>query len=151
MATTFSTVLFLACYKRYLEGISRYITSFDIIKNNDYKYELVEENEFETKYDLHERERYYIENFDCVNKVIPNRTDKEYHKEYRKNNQEYLKEYRKKYYKENKEKKREYYETNKEKFAEKNKEKVSCECGAIVSRDALTRHKKRKIHLDKII
>ena len=122
-----------AGYKLYLHGkLTKYTTSFCIIKNKDYKIELVEENEFETKRDLYERERYYIENNDCVNKQIPNRTDEEY--------KEYHKEYSKK-----------YYETNKEKIAEKKKEKITCECDAIVCRTTLSRHKKSKKHLDKII
>jgi len=39
---------------------------------------LVEKYRCETKDELHARERYYIENNKCVNKVIPTRTTKEY-------------------------------------------------------------------------
>tara|TARA_R110002153_G_C13129987_1_gene479811 strand:+ start:176 stop:760 length:585 start_codon:yes stop_codon:yes gene_type:complete len=159
-------------YKRYLDGKYNYITSFGIIKNNDYKFELIEENEFETKYDLHQRERYYIENFDCVNKVIPYRTDEENKvkmKEYNKENKEKIDEYQKEWLKKNKERNKEtkkvYWEENKEYFKEKRKEwleknknykekrkeKITCECGAIIRRDSLTRHKRTKKHLDKII
>ena len=84
-----------ADYKRYLDEKHTYITSFEIIKNNDYKIELVEEIEFETKDALHERERFYIENNDCVNKNIPNRTMKEYLKEYNKENKEKIAEKKK--------------------------------------------------------
>ena len=155
-----------ADYKRYLEGISRYTTSFDIIKNNDYKYEVVEENEFETKYDILQRERYYIENFECVNRIIPNRTEQEYrdtHKEqtskknknyYETHKQEFV-EKSKKYHKENYEKKKEQLKKKRKDSYEKNKEylkeKINCDCGAIVCRVSLTRHKKSKKHLDKII
>jgi hypothetical protein len=158
-----------ASYKLYLDGKNRYITSFGIIKNKDYKIELVEENEFETKYDLHERERYYIENNDCVNKVIPNRTIQEYrevneenitkqNKEYRKKNKENIAEKSKKCYEVNEEyykkKNKEWRENNKEKikkYQEYFKEKVSCVCGDIIRRDGLSKHKKSKKHLDKII
>ncbi len=47
-------------------------------KNKDYSYCVVEEVEYENKWELHNRERYYIENFECVNKNIPTRTRKEY-------------------------------------------------------------------------
>ena len=46
--------------------------SRDIIKNGDYKIELIEETDDKT------RERYWIENTDCVNKQIPGRTKKEW-------------------------------------------------------------------------
>ena len=69
-----------ANYKRWLKGINpTYTKSFDVIKNNDYDYSIVEELECENKYELHNRERFYIENNKCVNKLIPNRTDKEYY------------------------------------------------------------------------
>ena len=46
--------------------------SRDIIKNGDYKIQLIEETDDET------RERYWIENTECVNKQIPGRTQKEW-------------------------------------------------------------------------
>ena len=39
--------------------------SREIIKNGDYKVELIEETDDKT------RERYWIENTECINKVIP--------------------------------------------------------------------------------
>tara|TARA_R110000765_G_scaffold363884_1_gene454081 strand:+ start:203 stop:640 length:438 start_codon:yes stop_codon:yes gene_type:complete len=44
-----------------------------IIKNGDYKIELIEETD-----DLN-RERYWIDNTECINKIIPGRTRKEYY------------------------------------------------------------------------
>jgi hypothetical protein len=52
-------------------------SSSQIIKNGDYKIELIEETEDET------RERYWIENTECINKVIPGRTRKEYYQFYK--------------------------------------------------------------------
>ena len=43
---------------------------------------LVESYPCENKNELHSRERYYIENNNCVNKIIPTRTSKEFKKEY---------------------------------------------------------------------
>ena len=49
--------------------------SREIIKNGDYRVELIEETDDKT------RERYWIENTDCVNKIIPGRTAKEWRKD----------------------------------------------------------------------
>ena len=65
-------------YKDYLIGKSRFTTSFKIIENGDYTISLVETIEYNDKIELTARERFYIENYDCVNKVIPNRNLKEY-------------------------------------------------------------------------
>jgi hypothetical protein len=88
---------------------------------------LVEKINCKSKDELQKRERYYVENFDCVNKQIPNRGKKEYY-----------------------ETNREYFKNNMKKNYNKNKnylrEKIKCECGATVSRACLTKHKKTKIH-----
>jgi hypothetical protein len=104
---------------------------------------------------LHARERYYIElNKDiCVNKNIPTRTKKEYDED----NKEKIKEY----YQQNKEKKAEYYQQNKEKKIEQNKEyrnvnkekraehakqKITCECGSIITIHHKSSHERTKKH-----
>jgi len=69
-------------YNRYLNSKGRNCTSFEIIKNNDYKIELVKYVIYKDRIELHQRERYYIENNDCINKNIPSRIDKEYYKEH---------------------------------------------------------------------
>ena len=108
-------------YKRFLKGLYNNVKSFDVLKNGDYKIELLENCDIKTKQELLERERFYIENNDCLNKNIPGRTDKEY--------KQYQKEYKKDYYFNNKEKindiHKEYRETNKDKA----NEKFDCECG----------------------
>ena len=77
----------------YKRGISSCM-SREIIKNGDYKIELIEETQDET------RERYWILNTDCINNNIPGRTNKEYYKdnkdkykEYKKDNKKHYKEY----------------------------------------------------------
>tara|TARA_R110000772_G_scaffold66755_1_gene148531 strand:- start:433 stop:852 length:420 start_codon:yes stop_codon:yes gene_type:complete len=57
-----------------------------IIDNGDYRIELIEETEDDS------RERYWIENTECVNVCIPGRTDKEW----REKNKNYAKEHRQK-------------------------------------------------------
>lgn len=84
-------------------------SSREIIKNGDYRVELIEETEDET------RERYWIENTDCINKQIPNRTRKEYSKEYYENNKDIIIEKKKEYSKE-------HYQNNKEYILKLNKE-----------------------------
>jgi hypothetical protein len=81
------------------------MTSFDIIKNNNYDIVLIEKCPCNDKEELHKKERFYIENMDCINKIIPTRTSKEYRennrdmilvkkKEYRKQNAEKIKQYK---------------------------------------------------------
>jgi hypothetical protein len=150
-------------YKMWLKGIHHYGKSFDILKNGDYDYNIVEEVECENKYELHNRERYYIENNECINKCIPTRTDKEYYKDNKVKIKVYRKEYCKKninkilekakeYRKDNKDKikeyKKQYNKDNKDKIKEYNKEKITCDCGCIITKNYLTKHKKTKKHND---
>ena len=66
------------------------ISSSKIIKNGDYKIELIEETDDET------RERYWIENSECVNQLIPNRVageKKQYNTQWNIDNKPYFKQY----------------------------------------------------------
>ena len=54
-----------------------------VLSNGDYKIQLIEEFEFENKKELHNREAYYINNFDCVNNQTPCLSRKETQKKYR--------------------------------------------------------------------
>lgn len=108
--------------------------------------------------ELKAQERFYIENNECLNKVIPGRTDKEYYQD----NKDQILLYQKEHYQANKEQislqKKEYYEANKEKIAlqhkeykEANKEKLSkkydCECGGSYTHNYKATHFKTKTHL----
>ena len=62
--------------------------SREIIKNDDYKIELIEETDDES------RERYWIENTLCINKQKPGRT----HKEWLNDNKEKIKNSKRDYY-----------------------------------------------------
>jgi hypothetical protein len=136
-------------------------TSKQVLIGGDYDYSLVEEFSCENKDQLHKRERFYIENNDCVNKQIPSRTLKEYYKqnkdrikaknkEYWDQNRNELLETVKKYYKKNKDKfqhkSKEYYEENKDRILVNQKTKVTCECGSVVNKSSLVRHKRTKKH-----
>ena len=66
----------LSSHKRKKDCVAK-----EIIKNGDYRIELIEETDDKL------RERYWIENTDCINKIIPGRTRNEWyhstnHKEY---------------------------------------------------------------------
>tara|TARA_R110000824_G_scaffold153925_4_gene325720 strand:+ start:271 stop:942 length:672 start_codon:yes stop_codon:yes gene_type:complete len=121
-------------YKKFMEKKRSNCRSFEILKNGDYSYSLVEEVECDSKLILHQRERYYIENFDCINKNIPSRTKQEYDvankdkiKEYREANKDKISEKKKEYQEANKEKIKAYREANKDKikeYREANKEKM---------------------------
>ena len=67
-------------------------------------------------------------------------------KEYREKNSERLKEYQKEYYDQNKEQSKEYYDQNKEEIDVKKKQKIECDCGAIISNTHKSRHKKTIKH-----
>jgi hypothetical protein len=88
------------------------ISSKLILENGDYEIVLVEDYPCERKEQLHQRERFYIETMECVNKQIPTRTDKQY----REDNKEYNKIRNKQYREENKDKIKEWVEENKEKL-----------------------------------
>ena len=83
-------------YKVYLKEKEQYYFSFEIIKYSSAKIELVEEFPCDTKKELHEREGFYIRNNECVNKVIPDRTQKEYYKQNKKKIREKIKNYQQK-------------------------------------------------------
>ena len=196
-------------------------SSRQVLVGGNYDYSLVEDFSCENKEQLHKRERFYIENNDCVNKQIPLRTKKEHYdqnkdkfseksKEYRDQNKDKISVQQKEYYEQNKDKilahskeycernkdkisayKKEYFEQNKDKISEYQKEyqkqnkdkistqnkeycernkdkmsayqkeyreqnkdkilaqqntKVTCECGAVVNKSSLLRHKKSKKH-----
>jgi hypothetical protein len=127
-------------YIKYLKGKYHFVTSFKILENNDYDIILLEEYSCETKDQLLARERYYIENNNCVNKIIPTRNMKEYYK----NNKDKIKEQQKEYYENNKDKKLEYQkqykELNIEKIKQRNYEQFICECGGKYTYNHKVRH-----------
>lgn len=152
-------------YKFYLKGKGYYVTSFNIIKNRNYRIVLIENFPCLDKSQLHEREGYWVRNIDCVNKVIPKRTKIEYNKQYYEKNKECFSEYRKQYNENNKEWRKQYDkkygEANKEsikqyqkKYKEANKDKIkatsaikfTCDCSAVITNGAKSNHVKTKKH-----
>ena len=99
-------------YRRYLNGNHGFITSFSLIEKhgvNALKIQLLEELYFNNKIDLINLESNYIKSIEhCINKVIPNRTKKQYIED--------TKEKRKQYYQDNKDKVKQYQVDNKDKI-----------------------------------
>ena len=89
-------------------------SSRQLIDYDDFDIILIENFPCKTKEELLARERYYIENIECINMQIPTRT----RKEYREANKEKLKEY----YEKNKEKKKQWDKTYREKNRDKRNE-----------------------------
>lgn len=105
-----------------------------IILEGNYDIILIEEIDIDNRDQLRQRERYWIENMECVNLIIPYRTEEEL-KQWRIDNKEHLQKLRKKYYEEHK---------------EEDAEKVECECGAVVNHRHINEHKLTDIHRNKM-
>ena len=141
-------------YKHYLKYKNPFITSFKILENNNYKIILIDNCPCNSKEELHREERKYIETIECVNKVIPGRTGKEYcednkfkrqqkSKEYYENNKEKELIRQKNYYQKNKDKLKENYEKKKDEIIEKRKEKIECNfCKKIMLKTNIRIHQK---------
>ena len=99
-----------------------YCSSFEILKNENYYYELVCNCPCNNKDELYKTEGEYIRNNECVNKRIAGRTKEEY----RELNRDKLIQYHRNYYESNKDKikqqKKEYRELNKVKIKQQKKE-----------------------------
>jgi len=153
-------------YKQWLEGKCNLVMSYKMFEEygiENCKIVLIENCPCESKDELTSRESYYIRNFDCVNKNIPGRTNKEwrednrvklveYKNQYLEDNKERIREISKQYREDNKEslseKKKEYYHANKDKILEQMKEKYTCECGVELCKSNKSNHVKSKKHIN---
>jgi hypothetical protein len=127
-----------------------------LFENGEVDIVLVEKYPCNSKEELHSRERWYIENNECINKQIPTRTTKEW----RELNKDKKKEFDKEYYENNKDKikdrNKEYRKANKDRIKDRDKEwrelnkdklnkKILCECGG----SYLLKHKSTHFKTDK--
>ena len=108
--------------------------SRNIINRGDYKIELIKDYPCNSQYELEEEEGKYIRENECINKQIPGRTKKEHYED---NKIEIV------------EKNKQYRDLHKEEINKKKLEKITCECGAIVAKAGLARHKKTMNHIKK--
>jgi hypothetical protein len=151
-------------YKLFLEGKYNNMTSFEIVKYGDCQIVLIENVYCQSKDQLLQRERFYIESMVCVNKNMPGRTGKEYHKDYYEANRKKFQQY----YQANKDKYIRSGKVSKDKNAEiiKQKNNLYCACGGRYTtfnkgqhqnthkhkkwvRENVTRQFERKIETDK--
>lgn len=113
-----------------------------------FRIDLIEDYPCEDKQALRLREGYWIREIGTLNKLIAGRTKQEANKEYCERNKDKKAIYDKDYREKNKDKKLEndkkYYETNKDYL----KENITCECGCLISRRLLPRHRKSQKHLN---
>jgi hypothetical protein len=115
---------------------------YKFIRNNggwdNWDMVVVERYECNDKLELHKKERDILEQLGAtLNMCIPNRSIKEYQKEYQKTDKfkEYQKEYQKEYHKTDK---------YKEQIKEYLKQKVECKiCNKIMNKSSLNRHNKK--------
>ena len=118
-------------YQRYLSNITdSKTTSFNVLACDDYDIVLLEKVVCESIDELHQRERYYIETLDCVNKRIPLRL---------KSMSDIFSEAREAY-------QREYRETNKEAIKAKAVVKIHCGCGSVHNHCNKSLHLKSQKH-----
>ena len=90
--------------------------------------ELIENINCKTKKELLEREDYYIKNTKCINKYVPSRSKNQYYQDTKRSLIN--------------------YHNNRDEINKKRAEKVKCECGTIVSKSRLYKHRKTKKHND---
>ena len=128
--------------------------SKQILDRGDYKIELIKDYPCNSEEELKWEERKHIDNNICINKYSPIITEEEKierksiaHKNwYNKHKQSVLdkiKEDRKNNPEKYRQRDKNKYEKNKEKL----KEKITCECGAIVRRGGIAEHKKTMKHI----
>ena len=125
-----------ADYKRYLAGNYSYLSSFEIIKNNDYYIKKIKSYNFNNNDDLLDKETFWIKRYGSVNKNIPNRTKEEYSTYYYQKNKDIIVAKHNKYRLENR--------------AEINaKQNISClcSCGKTYTKQHKHRHEQTKLHL----
>jgi len=125
--------------------------------NNVSSYELFEEYGIEnceiillelypcnSKDELSAKEAHYIKTLNCVNKVIPGRTQKQYVQD----NKDKIKVRKMKYYQDNKDKIKEQQKKYDETHKERRTKPFNCECGCTIQLTDKARHQRTKKHMD---
>jgi hypothetical protein len=145
-------------YRRFKTGKYSFMTSFEILENNDYKIQLIKNYPCENKQELNLEEGKIIKElrnsgFNIINKYIAGQTLNEYYqnnkdkiKGYYKDNKDKIKEYVKEYKKNNKDKVKEYYKDNKDKLNQKN----TCSCGGKYTHINKSIHERTRKHQEYI-
>ena len=137
-------------YKRWKNGTCGKIMVYDMFDEygvGNCKILLLELYPCNSNDELIAREGYFIRTIECVNKVTPGRTLKEY----REDNKDKISEKAKQYREDNKdkisEKAKQYREDNKEKYKKYREVKMICDCGSNICQGALSKHNHSTKHL----
>jgi len=135
-----------------------YKKSCDMFENcQEVKIELVEESPCENRQQLLRTEGKYIREMDCINMLIAGRTVKEYYqdnieqmKQYYEQNKDKIRQQHKQWREANKEarnkQRKQYRQDNKEKIRQREKIKITCECGLVVRKCSIARHRRSQRH-----
>ena len=117
-----------ASYNSWLNGRGHYLTSFELYKLGPVEIILIETCACNSKDELHSRERHHIELNECLNKVIPGRSDQEY---YQSNRDNLIA------------KRKQYNQSNHEAITIWKTTQIICDiCGADSTNSHISRHKK---------
>ncbi len=128
---------------------------YEFIRNNggfeNWKIIKFEDYPCENKLEAVKRENYLVKELkSSLNSDIPGRSKKEYYED----KKEILCKQKKEYYEINKKviskRMKEYRENNKEEISSKKNEKITCECGCLISKSSLSRHLKSQKHLSNL-
>ena len=111
--------------------------------------ELYEDYPCKNKYYLELRETEVQREIATINKKLARRTKKEYYQDNREKRLEYQKQYNEDNHDKSFEQKKQYYNDNKQIIGEKRKEKITCECGCVLTKNHLQRHRKTNKHKKK--
>ena len=95
------------------------------IFQGDFEYEIIEELIFTDMKELRIKERYYIENNECINVNIPTRTSKEYHKD----NKDFCVQLTKDWINNNPDRFKAIQKKSYDKCGLKRNEPIQCDCG----------------------
>ena len=150
-------------YNSYLTGKRGYITSIEILKNENYYIELICNINCTSKDELNAIEGNYIRNINCVNRCVAGRTQKQYEDEHAVEIKKYEKKYReehaveskqyredhavelKKYEKKYRVEHTVYFQQYSKKYREENNPTVVCKlCDRTVSTKKYLTHSKSK-------
>lgn len=141
-------------YKQWLNKTNNYTSSFEILKNGDYRIVLLEQYCCENKEELMKKEQEYIDKLECINQLncfISKDKRKEQIKKWQENNKEQIKEKQKQWAENNKEQikenQKQWREKNKQYINEKRKnQKITCDCGTIYRKWDTIRHEQSIKH-----
>tara|TARA_R110001606_G_scaffold88798_1_gene199937 strand:- start:3 stop:782 length:780 start_codon:yes stop_codon:yes gene_type:complete len=119
-----------------------------LFETDNARIELVEDYPCETKRELETREKYYILNFESINKTVPFNTNEESKLKihiYNKSRKDILKKWRENYRINNPEK---YKENNKKRNDRRKAQniKITCDCGTTFFKSDKARHERSKKH-----